>query len=146
MYLYLDSNFYSLGFSDWNAGGVTEEQINGFISFVNTAASLYENDVQKHLVYIVNQLNSYFGSSDEKYSVIVQTIDSPFGTYVFCVNGTNLATKKGINFKRSNWSYLFYRYRVNSAFGNEAYISYLSKGSGLTEDEADTINSIIASS
>lgn len=39
----------NLGFSNYTASGVTQDQVSNFISFVNSAASLYDYDIQKHI-------------------------------------------------------------------------------------------------
>jgi hypothetical protein len=52
----------TLGFSNYTAPGVTQDQINAFVGFVSSAAALYDSDIQKHLSFIVSQMNAYVGS------------------------------------------------------------------------------------
>jgi len=128
------------GFNNFTGSRVTEDQINNFIYFVRSASAIY-TDVQKHLVYIVNQMNLYLGNATEKYSVILQTEADESSYTLYCIY-ENYAFREGINQNRLSWSYMFYRYST-SANGTENFISNLSKGADLPDSHANAINSII---
>jgi hypothetical protein len=53
---------HSIGFSNYTGRGVTQDQINVFCGFVSSAAALYDSDIQKHLSFIVSQMNTYVGN------------------------------------------------------------------------------------
>ena len=61
----------NLGFGNQTGGGVTADQVQSFINFINSASTYYRDSPQGRLTYISDKMNAAYGNANFGYSVFL---------------------------------------------------------------------------
>ncbi len=140
----LSTSRSALKFGNYTAPGVTADQITAFKNFANSASSFYKDDVAANAQYIKEQMDSQFGDAVTNFFVIIQTQNVRFSWLVWITSENCVANLAGINRINPDWSYMFLKFFAPTTSPDYAFITPISKGSGVDADDeafiADVIN------
>lgn len=68
----MQADTQKVGLGNFTGSKTTQQQINSFINYINSASSFYRDDTSARLSYISTQMNATYGSPDYGFSIAQQ--------------------------------------------------------------------------
>lgn len=144
---YHPTSFASLqGFPHYVGDSFGEDKAATFLNLINTAATLYRDDMEKNLRYIQTNMQASFGVGNITYNVIIQanSTSSITGRFIYNEWGDSYASfPTGTSLINPTWSYFCY---ILARYDNWIiqYVPQIGQGIGINIATVNEIKNIIS--
>lgn len=133
------------GFPRYVGDSFGADQAAAFLNFINTAATLYRDDLEKNLKYIQTNMQASFGVGNITYGVVIQANSSLSITDTFIYNyrgDTYASFPTGTSLINPKWSFLSY---MIQRYDNWiiTYVPQTGQGAGISLVTVNAIRDII---
>ena len=105
-----------VGLGNFTGSKTTQQQINSFINYINSASSFYRDDTSARLSYISTQMNTTYGSPDYGFSIVQQGEYPNYGFYLHRTTQVYASLESGVDKLYPTYSYLFAK---EPSYGND---------------------------
>lgn len=96
-----------VGLGNFTGSKTTQQQVNSFINYINSASSFYRDDTSARLSYISTQMNTTYGSPDYGFSIVQQGEYPNYGFYLHSTTQVFASLASGVDKLYPTYSYLF---------------------------------------
>lgn len=96
-----------VGLGNFTGTKTTQQQVNSFINYINSASSFYRDDTSARLSYISTQMNATYGSPDYGFSIVQQGEYPNYGFFLHSTTQVFASLASGADKLYPTYSYLF---------------------------------------